>query len=115
LDSSLASLPPKVQEVVKSEFIAISDSTDLRKYNAEFRQKHKSSPKHALQAVRTARLLGEDRGTCEKELVDLLQIREISLIDAGAILETLKDWRSPQVKPFKEAATKKWPEATVFA
>jgi peptide alpha-N-acetyltransferase len=112
---SLSSLSTKVAQLIKADFKAIPANTDLKKYNDEFRDKNKSSAKHALSSIRCQKVLGEDRGKCEKDLTGLLQMKEASLEVAFEALETLKSWRSGEVEAFKKAAREKWPEVTRFA
>ncbi len=111
----LSSLPPKVQEIIKSEFTAIPASADLKKLNQDFRAKHQDSAEHVHAAIRTAHLLGEDKTKAEKELVDLLQLKSVTPSTAEEVLATLEQWGGSGVVPFKKAASGKWPEVGIFA
>jgi hypothetical protein len=115
LNSKLASLPPKVQDVIKSNFTSLEASTDLKKYNADFEAKHKDSPLHVISAIKTKQLLGEDQGKVEKALSDVLAIKGIEFEHAVEILALLRGWRSKEVDGFKKKAAEKWPEVNVFA
>jgi N-alpha-acetyltransferase 15/16, NatA auxiliary subunit len=114
LNPILESLPPKVQEVIKSEFSAVPATADLKQLNAEFRQQHKDSPEHTLAAIRTAKLLGEDQAQCEKDLLEALETKNITFDQAASMLETLKQWKGG-VTSFQKAAHERWPAVTLFA
>ena len=111
----LSSLPPKVQEIIKLEFTIIPPSTDLKKLNSDFRAKHKESTEHAHAAIRAAYLLGQDKASSEKELVNLLQLKSVTFAAASNIIETLKQWGGSEVGAFKKAASEKWPNVSLLA
>lgn len=115
MNSKLASLPPKVQEVIKSEFTTLDASTDLKKYNAEFESKHKDSASHVISAIKAKKLLGEDSSKVEKELTGVLSIKDAQFEQAVEVLDLLRSWRSKEVDGFKKKAADKWPEVTAFA
>jgi N-alpha-acetyltransferase 15/16, NatA auxiliary subunit len=115
INSKLASLPPKVQEVIKSEFTTLDASADLKKYNADFQAKHKDSAPHVISAVKTKKLLGEDSSKVEKELAEVLSVKDVQFEQAIEVLDLLRGWRSKEVDGFKKAAAGKWPEVTAFA
>ncbi|KAI0100575.1 tetratricopeptide [Nemania sp. FL0031] len=115
INSKLASLPPKVAEVIKSEFTAIAASTDLKKYNAEFLAKHKDSAPHVVSAVKIQKLLGEDQKTCEKALFGVLSLKSADWEPAAEALGLLLQWRSSEAEAFKTAAQETWPEVTMFS
>ncbi|KAI0126149.1 tetratricopeptide [Xylariales sp. AK1849] len=112
LNSKLASLPAKTQEVIKSNFTALDASTDLKKYNADFEAKHKDSAPHVIAAIKTKKLLGEDQA--DKELLDVLSIKDVAFEHAIDVLSSLRSWRSSQVDAFKRKAHDSWPEVTAF-
>ncbi|KAI1367885.1 tetratricopeptide [Xylaria arbuscula] len=109
-----ASLPAKVAEVINSEFTAIDASTDLKKYNAEFLDKNKDSPAHAVSAIKIQKLLGEDQKTCEKALFDILKMKSDDWEPAAESLGLLYQWRSSEADAFRKAAEETWPEVTLF-
>ena len=113
----MASLPPKVQEVIKSEFTAIAPSTDLEEFNDEFLAKHKGSVPHAIAAIKMKELVDEevDQASVEKELASLLAAPGITFEDAQTILTVLRGSRSKELDGFKKKAAEKWPEVTAFA
>ncbi|KAI1383004.1 N-terminal acetyltransferase A, auxiliary subunit [Hypoxylon trugodes] len=115
LNSKLASLPPKVAEVLKSEFKVVDASADLKKFNADFKEKHKDSAAHVISAIKIERLLGEDKKKSEKDLVAALSLKDIEHEQATESLALLRQWRSAEVDAFKTAAHQKWPEVTAFA
>jgi hypothetical protein len=108
-------MPPKVQEVIKSEFTVLDGSADLKKYNADFEAKHKDSPLHVISVIKTKKLLGDDQGKAEKELIDVLNVKGIQLEDANEVQGLLKSWRSKEIDAFKKKAAEKWSEASLFA
>ena len=113
LGSVLGSLPPKVQEVLKNEFTAISPSADLRKLNLEFRTQNSLNALHALAALRVDRLLGADKAKCQQAAVDIVKQHETTLEDAQVVLDALKEWDA-EPGPLKSVARERWPEASVF-
>jgi N-alpha-acetyltransferase 15/16, NatA auxiliary subunit len=115
LHSKLGSLPPQVQEVLKSEFTATKPSTDLEEYNNDFEAKHKESPVHRISAIKTKKVLGEDTAACERELGSILEMAGITWETAKDVLRLLREWRSTEVDAFKKKASAKWPEVTAFA
>lgn len=118
LDQALASLPPKVQEVLKADSTAVPPSADLRKYNADFRRRHAASVEHGIAAIRAAHLLGEDRAKCAREMTALLDLDRVGLGEAVSILEALsaRPWAGgEEAAAFRNKAAEKFPEATVFA
>ncbi|KAI0110233.1 N-terminal acetyltransferase A, auxiliary subunit [Daldinia grandis] len=115
LDSKMESLPPKVAEVLKSEFTIIDAREDLKKYNANFQEKHKNSPPHVISAVKAERLIGEDKKKTEQDLAGVLNLKDIHHEHAEEVLAILRQWRSDEADSFKAAAHEKWPEVTVFA
>ncbi|KAI2780588.1 N-terminal acetyltransferase A, auxiliary subunit [Daldinia loculata] len=115
LNSKLESLPPKVAEVLKTEFALLDVTADLKKYNASFQEKHKNSPPHVISAVKTERLIGEDKKKTEQDLAGVLNLKDVQHEHAEEVLAILKQWRSGEADSFKAAAHDKWPEVTVFA
>jgi N-alpha-acetyltransferase 15/16, NatA auxiliary subunit len=115
LNTSLASLPPKAQEVIKAEFDALDSSVDLKSYNNDFEAKHKDSAPHVISAIKAKKHLGEDPAKVEKELAEVLSIGGVDFQQAGEVLGLLRSWRSREVDDFKKKAATKWPEVTAFA
>lgn len=115
LNKDLETLSPKVVEVMNAEFTEIPASADLAKFNQEFREKHKNSPRHVLASIRAQDSLGEDRGKLSKDISSLLEVEEVQLEDASDAQEVLKGWNSEELDGFKKAATQKWPESSTFA
>ncbi|KAI3335993.1 tetratricopeptide [Ustulina deusta] len=114
MSSKLASLPAKVAEVIKNEFTAINASADLKKYNAEFLEKHKDSAPHVVSAIKIRKLLGEDQKTCEKALFGILSLKSDDWEPAAEALGLLLQWRSSEADAFRKAADETWPEVTLF-
>ena len=113
--NSTPDLPPKVSEVLKAEFKLMDASASPKKYNEDFQTKHSESTRHNVAAIKAKRILGEDRGKCEKELAGLLSLKAITFDEAAEILEMLRSWRSPEREGFQQAASAKWPESTRLA
>ncbi|KAI0426834.1 tetratricopeptide [Xylaria sp. FL1042] len=114
MNSKLSSLPAKVAEAVKAAYTAIDTSTDLKKYNAEFLEKHKTSPAHVVSAIKIQKLLGEDQKTCEKALFGVLSLKGDDWEPAAEALGLLYQWRSSEADAFRKAADETWPEVTLF-
>lgn len=115
VNAKMASLPAKVAEVIKAEFTVLEASTDLKKYNADFLEKHKDSPAHVVSGVKIQKLLGEDQKTCEKALFDILTLDAADWEPAAEALGLLFQWRSGDGEAFRKAAQEKWPEVTLFS
>lgn len=115
LKTDLATLSPKVAEVIDSEFTEVPGSADLAKVNQEFREKNQASAQHVLASIRAQAVLGEDRGKLGKDVVGLLQTPGVELEDAVDAQEVLVGWKSAELDGFKKAAVGKWPEASLFA
>ncbi|KAI0006452.1 N-terminal acetyltransferase A, auxiliary subunit [Xylariaceae sp. FL0662B] len=115
LNSKLESLSPKVAEVLKSGFTSVDASADLKKFNAEFQEKHKDSPPHTISAIKVQRLLGEDPKKCEQDMTNVLNMKGVEAEHAVEALGLLAQWRSGEASGFKTAAHEKWPEVTAFA
>ncbi|TGJ86498.1 hypothetical protein E0Z10_g2274 [Xylaria hypoxylon] len=114
MSAKLASLPAKVTEVIKTEFTAIDASTDLKKYNPEFLERHKDSAAHVVSAIKIRKLLGEDQKACEKALFDVLSLNTDDWEPAAEALGLLFQWRSSEAEAFRKAADETWPEVTLF-
>ena len=108
-------ISPKVLEILRSEFKNIEASADLKAYNQEYLTKHGSSARHSLAAIRAQRILGENRSVTDKALLELLNLKGIAFSDAIQVLNTLQNWKSPEVDNFKKVALDKWPEVTRFS
>lgn len=113
--NNASDLAPKVSEVLKSEFKAVSESASLSKFIGEFQEKHSASPRHLLSAIAAKKIAGEDKAKCEKDVANLLSMEGVTSGDAIEMLETLKSWRSTEAQGFKKAAQAKWPEVTRLA
>lgn len=112
---SVSDLEPKVAQVLKKEFRAMNGAKNSREYIEDFQKWHKGSPRHAFAAIAAKRRMGEDKATLDREVVGLLEMKEMAAVDALSILETLQSWRSPEVQAFKKAARVRWPEVTRLA
>ncbi|KAI4869974.1 N-terminal acetyltransferase A, auxiliary subunit [Hypoxylon rubiginosum] len=115
LNSKIKSLPSKVAEVLKSRFTTVDAFADLKKFNADYQEKHRDSPSHVISAIKSERLLGEDKKKSEKGLAGVLGLKAIEYEQAAEAFALLKQWRSSEVDTFKAAAHEKWPEVTAFA
>jgi N-alpha-acetyltransferase 15/16, NatA auxiliary subunit len=115
LNSCFDSLPAKVAEVLKSEFKVVSKSTDLANFNLEFAKKNASSPSHILSAISVRKLLGEDRSKCDKDIVSILNMDNITMEVALKAFEILKSTRSGELEAFKKASKEKWADASIFS
>ena len=110
-------LPPKTLEVLKSSFNIIPVDVDMKKYNSDWQNKHAQSPTH-LQSAYYVRYLLDDttKSTVESDLQKLLDSPSIELEDASTGLNYLELLKSEQKTKdgYRQAAAKKWPEASVF-
>lgn len=110
-------LPAKVEEALKTSFTILPPGADLKAYNSEFQQKHSSSVPH-LQAVYNVEYLLDNstKSQNESSLLKLLDLPSITMAQASASLDLLNEWKSEEQtkETYREAAAKKWPEASIF-
>lgn len=115
--NQLKDVPAEVMEALKSGFTLIPADADLKAYNTEWRQKHSQSPAH-LQSAYNAQFLLDNgsKAQCEDGLKKLLDSPSMTMEQALKGLEYLDEWKSDEtVKDgYREAAGKRWPEATIF-
>ncbi|TDZ20920.1 N-alpha-acetyltransferase 16, NatA auxiliary subunit [Colletotrichum orbiculare MAFF 240422] len=109
----LESLPAKTQEVIKADFTP--PASDLKQYNEDFLAKHKSSPPHIVAALKTRRVLGDDRSKAESDLANVVKAPDATFELASQVYDQLKAWRSIEAETLKKAAHERWPEVTIFA
>lgn len=92
-------------------------STDLKKANSEFQQKHSQSPPHLQSAFNVRQFLDpSSKSQNESELKNTLSLPSVTIEQAIAGLALLDEWKSEEStkKDYLQAAAKKWPDATVF-
>ena len=107
-------VPAKTMEVLNGKF-GIDVREDLKAANEVFRARHSSSSAHILSVIKTRKLLGDNAADCEKEVISLLSMDDVTFTVAGTALAALRTWRSTQIELFKSLAHEKWPEVTFFA
>lgn len=116
--TDITDLPAVLLEGLKSKFYEIIPAdADLKAYNSEWQQKHSQSTPHQQSAYHVKYLLDNStKGQAEEGLKKLLDESSITSEDALAGLKYLDEWKSDEATKtaYKEAAAKKWPEATVF-
>jgi tetratricopeptide (TPR) repeat protein len=113
----LEDLPEKVSEVIKSSFDIVSADTDLDEYNTEWAKAHSKSPAHLQSAYHVRFILDDDdREQVEADMTKLLNHPNITFEQGLAGLSYFDTWKSEASTKdaYREAAAKKWPEATVF-
>ncbi|KAF2264469.1 N-alpha-acetyltransferas-like protein 15 [Lojkania enalia] len=109
--------PPKVSQVFKQVFDMFKSGTDLKAANSTWLEKNPQSPPHLLSAYHVRFLLDDSiKATNESDIQKLLDLPSITIEQAAAAFDYLNEWKSSEkVKnEYREAAAKKWPEATVF-
>ncbi|KAF2018594.1 N-alpha-acetyltransferas-like protein 15 [Aaosphaeria arxii CBS 175.79] len=108
---------PKVSEVLNASFKLGPASTDLKKFNTDWQQKHSQSPSHVQSALNVRHILdNSSKAQNETDLKKLLELPTITTEQAVAGLDLLDEWQSEAgVKDsYRQAASEKWPEVTVF-
>ncbi|KAI1817840.1 tetratricopeptide [Poronia punctata] len=115
MDEKLSTLPVKVADVIRSDFTAIDESTDLKTYNADMLAKYEDSAPHLVSGVKVQKLLGEDLKVCEGNLQKVLSMKTSDWEPAAEALGLLFQWRSSEAEAFKKAAHETWPEVTLFS
>lgn len=114
LDTSSASIPEKVAEVIKAEFALFPPSTTPSDFNEDFLSKHSDSARHIFAGLRVRQLLpSHDKSKSESEILASLDLQKIKLGDAIEGLELLSSWKS-STESFVSKANSLWPEATIF-
>lgn len=117
LVNDVKDLPPQVLEVLKSRLDFIPADTNLEAYNDKYSKLHSNDPRH-LQSSYNVRILLDSnaKSQSESDLLKLLEHPSIAIRDALAGLTYLDEWKSDEKTKdqYREAATKKWPEASVF-
>ncbi|KAF2869769.1 NMDA receptor-regulated protein 1 [Massariosphaeria phaeospora] len=116
-----SALPAHVAAILKDEFTSQwPGNADLTAHNEAFFRNFSTSPAH-LQAGFYARYLldptDKTKAACEAELTKLLTADlDISIEQAVAGAAYLDRWNSDDKtkEAYREAAARKWPEATVF-
>jgi N-alpha-acetyltransferase 15/16, NatA auxiliary subunit len=116
LDKDLASLDPKVAEIIKSEFTLLPESASLTQFNNDYLSKHKDCARRTLSGLSVRKLLAHDLApSADADVVNVLKIEGVTTEEAVEGLELLQRWKSGEVEAFRKAAAAKWPKATVFA
>jgi len=116
LNTDLASLDPKVAEIIKLEFTLLPEGVSLTKFNNDYLSKHKNCARRTLSGLSARKLLVHDLApSADADVVDVLKIEDITLEEAVEGLELLQSWKSGAVEGFRKAAAAKWPMAAVFA
>lgn len=109
-------LPPKVSEIMTSEFSSLNPSSelDLQKSNDKFIEKHKDSPRHYLVGLQARQFLGySSRERNEEEVLEVVSGEQATPEDAVQAIEIIREWGGDASKVMAKAA-EKWPEANVF-
>ncbi|MCJ1321423.1 hypothetical protein MMC15_006768 [Xylographa vitiligo] len=109
-------LPPKVSEVITSEFSSRypSSKADLEKLNNHFLKDHKDSAQHQLAGLQARQFL--DQGTREaneKEVLRILAADSTEMTDAVRAVGIIREWAGDVSKVLAKAADR-WPEADIF-
>ncbi|KAF2472225.1 TPR-like protein [Lindgomyces ingoldianus] len=115
--NSSSDLQPKVSEVVKETFTFIPADGDLKTFNSEFEKKHAKSVSHLQSACNVRYLLDKNaKSQAEADVQKLLDLPTITMEQAIAGLSCLDEWSSDDKTKdtYRAAASKKWPEATMF-
>ncbi|TVY25801.1 N-alpha-acetyltransferase, NatA auxiliary subunit [Lachnellula hyalina] len=116
LDKDLATLPPKVAEIIKSEFTLLPESVSLTQFNNDYLSKYEDCARRTLSGLSARKLLAHDLApSTDADVVKVLKIDNVAMEEAVEGLELLQSWKSGALEAFRKAAAAKWPNATVFA
>lgn len=113
------SLSAKTAEIIHSEFEPhCSKDENLKKWNEAFLEAHKTSIAHVQAGLKVRTMV--DSTTKEKNEQQLLKTMELSsaqLKDAVNGFDLLHEWKSSSEvrEKYKEAAHKRWTEASAFS
>ena len=111
-------LSTRMLDVVLAESKPLFTSLQkVSEWNEAYLSRHKSHPLHIQSGLKVRGL--SDPGTRsqnEREIVDMLSLQEITLAEATAGLDLLKEWRSDSevTEEYQKAARAKWIEASAF-
>jgi peptide alpha-N-acetyltransferase len=109
-------LPDSVAEAIKQDFASPASDADLKALNEEFLKKHSQSSEHLRRGYNVRYLLDPSSKSQNESDTQKLAGSSPSIAEAVAGLELLHSWKSDEktVEAYREAAAKKWPQATVF-
>ncbi|KAF2638010.1 N-alpha-acetyltransferas-like protein 15 [Massarina eburnea CBS 473.64] len=120
LNNLKEALPESVAEAIKQSFTsppADADIAALKAANDDYIKEHSESPSH-LQAAYDVRqqLDAASKPQNETDLQNVLQLDGIGFDQASAGIKLLYEWKSDAnvVEAYREAAAKKFPQATRF-
>lgn len=104
-------------EAVKQDFTSPAPKADLKAANEDFLKKHAQSPDHLMRGYSVRYHLDPaTKSQSESDIQKILDLPSVSLAQATAGLTLLNQWKSEAaaVDAYREAAAKKWPQATLF-
>jgi hypothetical protein len=113
-------LPSPVAEAIKQDFTtppANADLAALKTFNDDFLKRHSDSPAHLQRGYNVRfHLDPNSKSQDEKDLQKLLSLDSVTLQQAIAGSALLEEWKSDgsAIDAYREAAAKKWPQATTF-
>lgn len=112
-------LSPHVLQVVTAELTPIIPfDQPLSPFNAEFLARHSSSASHVHAFLRARHLLDSSsaKAQSKRDLINTLQFNDISLPEATAGLELLRELGVEEDgrEEYKAIARKRWPNANAF-
>ncbi|KAF1968332.1 NMDA receptor-regulated protein 1 [Bimuria novae-zelandiae CBS 107.79] len=105
-----------VAEAIKKDFTSPAADADLKALNEEFLKKHPQSPRHLWRGYNVRYILDPNSKSQNEADLQKLVASSSSIAEAVAGLELLSEWKSEAkvIDAYREAAAKKWPQATVF-
>jgi N-alpha-acetyltransferase 15/16, NatA auxiliary subunit len=109
-------LPPKVAEIISSEFNLLPKDVPLSKVNDDYINKHSQSARNIYCGLQVRSTL-EPSPSPEKQsaaVLATLSLPTITLHDAQEGMALLRIWESPKVDEFRTECQKKWPESSIF-
>ncbi|KAI9050717.1 hypothetical protein LZ554_004837 [Drepanopeziza brunnea f. sp. 'monogermtubi'] len=108
-------LSPTAKTIIDSEFKLLPSPVDLVSYNDGYLSQNKDCARRSLSALKTRKVLKpESAAAVGKDVADLIKLPSITYEEAVDILQLLQLWKSGEVEEFKNAASSKWPHATIF-
>ncbi|KAH8808331.1 NMDA receptor-regulated protein 1-domain-containing protein [Xylogone sp. PMI_703] len=115
IENDKESINPKSADVIKSDFTLLPSGTSLTQFNDDYLAKHKNCPRRVLSGLQVRKSLSPDTSSnCEKGVLGVLDLPNITFEEAVEALKILQLWNSSQVDAFKSSAQSKWPKALIF-
>ncbi|RFU35927.1 hypothetical protein B7463_g393, partial [Scytalidium lignicola] len=115
IEKDKESIAPKSAEVINSDFTLLPSGKSLKQFNDDYLMKYNDCARHILSGLQVRKALSpESTPACEKDVLDVLDLKSITFDEALEAFKLLQAWNSSRVEDFRSRAASKWPKALVF-